>query len=474
MLLTLSATGENAAALGFLLHKHPERLQDFALPYGTAHVFYPVSAPNEVTAALLVEIDPVALVRRGQNSFALGQYVNDRPYASSSLLSGAIVQVFRSALNGRCNAHPEFVDLELPLTVRLPALTVRGAPELIDRLFAPLGWTVTRTAIPLDQTVPAWGDSRYHDVTLTGRLRLTDALSHLYVLLPVLDGSKHYWVGSDEVEKLIRTASGWLVDHPERELITRRYLAHRRHLVRAADDALDAGDLLEQLDEVSSEEPDDAGEDVAEDAPVSEPLRILRRDSVLGQLRRHACHSVVDLGCGEGVLLRELIKDSSFERLLGVDVSVRDLERAASRLRLERMGERQRDRIELLQSSLTYVDPRIAGFDGAVLMEVIEHLDPDRLPSLAHTVFGAARPRVVIVTTPNAEYNVRYESLPLGSFRHPDHRFEWTRAEFVAWCGATAAATGYTVEYVPVGNDDPDVGPPTQMAVFTRAEEVTA
>lgn len=485
MLLTITATGDHASALGYLLHKHPERVQSFPVTLGTAHVFYPVSEPAEVTAALLVELDPVALVRSpAAGGFALGQYVNDRPYASSSLLSGALVQVFRSALNGRCSARPEFVDLELPLTLRLPALTVRGPAELIDRFFGPLGWQVTRSSVPLDPSVPAWGDSRYQDTTLNGTMRLTDALSHLYVLLPVLDGSKHYWVGPDEVDKLIRTAAGWLGTHPERDLITRRYLAHRRHLVRQAHDQLDAAELLEQLDEVPAPDDTDVTDcadqneadqnEAGEPTAVTEPLRIQRRDEVIAQLKHHDCHTVVDLGCGTGALLRELIRDPSFTSLLGVDVSARDLERAAALLRLDRMGERQRDRIRLRQSSLTYVDPEIAGFDAAVLMEVIEHLDPDRLPTLGHTVFGTARPRVVLVTTPNAEHNVRYEGLAAGAFRHPDHRFEWTRAQFRAWAETTAASHGYTVEFVPVGQDDLEVGPPTQLAVFTLSETTPA
>jgi len=153
--------------------------------------------------------------------------------------------------------------------------------------------------------------------------------------------------------------------------------------------------------------------------------------------------------------------------VVGVDVSVRALEGAARRLDLETMHDAERARIELLQSPLTYRDRRLEGFDAAALVEVIEHLDPPRLGALERNVFADARPGTVVVTTPNAEYNVRWPGLD-GGMRHSDHRFEWTRAEFAAWADAVAARNDYGVRRLPVGADDPEVGPPTEMAVFSR------
>jgi 3' terminal RNA ribose 2'-O-methyltransferase Hen1 len=140
------------------------------------------------------------------------------------------------------------------------------------------------------------------------------------------------------------------------------------------------------------------------------------------------------------------------------------LQYAARRLHLDRLGERQAERIELFQAALTYEDPRLAGFDAAVLMEVVEHVDPPRLTALERVVFGSARPRAVIVTTPNKEYNSLYEGLT--GFRHPDHRFEWDRAEFAAWSERVAATYGYAVDRRSVGDLDEEFGGPTQMAVF--------
>ena len=471
MLLTLTTTHRPATDLGHLLVKHPDRVQSFDLPAGAAHVFYPEADEARCTAALLVEVDPLKLgggrKNRAPEGFALGQYVNDRPYAASSLLSSALAKVFRSALRGESRDRPELAASAIPLAVRVPVLRCRGGADLAVRIFGPLGWTVTATPIPLDETYPEWGDSRYVDLTLTGTLRLADALNHLYVLLPVLDDAKHYWVAPDEVDKLLRAGAGWLAGHPERGLITRRYLAHRRAL---------AGEAMARLTELRlADEPpaDDSIEPATGEAAAVEDVRraslaVRRRETVLAALRDSGASRVLDLGCGGGALLTALVADRRFTEVVGVDVSDRSLGLAARRLRLDRLPERQRDRIRLWQSALTYRDDRLRGYDAAVLMEVVEHLDPPRLPALEDAVFGHARPGTVVVTTPNVEYNVRYEGLGPDRFRHADHRFEWTRAEFAAWVDRVAAAHGYTAVLGGVGDDDPEVGTPTQMAVLTR------
>ena len=474
VLLTLSTTHRPATDLGFLLHKNPARAQQVEVSTGTAHVFYPEADDERCTVALLLEVDPIGLVRgnRGTEGFALGQYVNDRPYAASSLLAVALGKVFASARRGTSKERPDLVDQPLPLEVHLPALSCRGGAELAERFFAPLGWEVQAAPIPLDEQFPEWGDSRYVDLRLHGTLRLADAINHLYVALPVLDDAKHYWVSTDEIDKLLRAGSGWLAGHPDRELITARYLAHRRSL---------AGQAMARLAEVDDAEADTFDDAVAEAPPEAAPQRPaplaeLRQGAVLAALRAAGAHRVVDLGCGSGALLPALLAEPAFTEVVGVDVSHRALEVAARRLRLDRMPERQRARISLLQSALTYADARLAGYDAAVLMEVVEHLDPDRLPALEHAVFAAAAPSTVVVTTPNVEHNVRYPALAAGGMRHRDHRFEWTRAEFADWAQGVAERRGYGVRFVPVGDDDPAVGPPTQMAVFARAaaQEVAA
>ncbi|WP_424641713.1 3' terminal RNA ribose 2'-O-methyltransferase Hen1 [Embleya sp. AB8] len=616
MFLTIATTHQPATDLGFLLHKHPGKAQRFSTTYGEAHVFYPEADDTRCTAALLLDVDPIALTRgvkrgkgtKGSPDLALAQYVNDRPYAASSLLAVALGTVFRTAMQGRCDARPELPATALPLEIEVPALSARGGEEMVRRLFEPLGWRVGVESVPLDPNFPQWGDSRYVRLTLAGTMPLADALRQLYVLLPVLDNAKHYWVAPDEVDKLLRAGEGWLAAHPDRDLIAGRYLSRRHTLTRTAIER------LAEIDETAPEHldnaiPDDLEDDAAEvatetvatgdaapagerDAPATgdsapapegtgsapatealasatdaavpaaalageaaapatealatalatgsatggvgpvgevalpatggvasegagvgvegvvpatemlatvpagvltpasgepavddagdeRPLSLARqrRDAILAALRAAGAERVLDLGCGDGKLIGALLREPRFREIVGVDVSTRALTIAERKLKLARMSERQRDRVRLIQGALTYTDKRLVGYDAAVLCEVIEHLDEPRLPALEYAVLGAARPGTVVVTTPNVEYNIRYapdepggEGLAAGAMRHGDHRFEWDRATFRAWAEHAAATYGYATRFEPVGEVDPEVGPSTQMVVFTRTE----
>jgi 3' terminal RNA ribose 2'-O-methyltransferase Hen1 len=468
VLLTISTTHNPATDLGFLLRKNPDRHQSFEVFGGTAHVFYPQASVERCTVALLLEVDPIDLVRRrgrGARAPATGgidQYVNDRPYAATSLLSVALGKVFASARTGKSVERPELAQADIPLEVTIAALPSEDGAGLIRRLFEPLGYSVDVTSEPLDRSFPAWGGSRYHTVRLSISARVSDVLTHLTVLIPALDGEKHYWVGDDEVDKLLRRAGDWLNAHPERDLITRRYLRDQRALTR---------DALRRLSEDDDLDPDArvTRGDSAE-ATLERPMNLNQRrlQAVLDALHDVGAGRVADLGCGEGRLLEGLLADGRFASVLGLDVSVRALERAKKRLHLESMAPRQRERVQLLHGSLTYRDSRISGWEAGTAIEVIEHLDPYRLEAFANCVFGHAQPSSVIVTTPNAEYNVLFPSLKAGRFRHPDHRFEWTREEFSAWAHTIGERFSYSVAFRPVGDDHPQHGPPTQMGVFTR------
>ena len=464
MLLTLTTTHQPATDLGYLLRKNPARPQSFNLTFGKAHAFYPEANAERCTVALLVEVDPVGLVRnrrgsRGEGG-ALEQYVNDRPYAASSFLSGRIAEGFGSALAGKSEERPELVDTPLPLRVTLSALPCRGEEEFLRKLFEPLGYAVSARRLALDEKFPNWGESAYHRVELEARLPLQKLLTHLYVLVPVLDNDKHYWVGDDEVEKLLRHGEGWLPTHPERETITRRYLKHQRSLI---------DDALAQLVEESDPDPDaavaaHATEEEAIERSIS--LNEQRLGSVLAALKASGAARVLDLGCGEGRLLQALLKEKQFAEIVGMDVSHRALEIARDRLHYDRLPPIQKERIHLLHGSLIYRDQRLAGFDAAAVVEVIEHLDTPRLQAFEHVLFECAKPKTIVITTPNREYNVKWETLPAGKFRHRDHRFEWTRAEFQEWANRVAVRFGYNVRFLPVGPEDSAVGSPTQMGIW--------
>jgi 3' terminal RNA ribose 2'-O-methyltransferase Hen1 len=463
MFLTLTTTHRPATDLGFLLMKHPDNVHVVGLPFGEATIFYPEAGEERCTAALTVEVDPVELVRgKGRGAAIEEQYVSDRPYAASSLLSVAIGRSFGTAMGGRSKLRQELADRPIPLEATVTPLPARGGAELIARLFEPLGYAVETRAIALDPAHPEWGESPYVALTLRAEVRLCALLTHLFVLIPVLDNSKHYYVGEDEVQKLLRKGEGWLERHPERELIVRRYLGGFRSLVASA---------LAGLDE--RVEPEDAEAAIARDSAeeaIEKPIRLndQRMERVVGTLKGLGASSVLDLGCGEGRLLRCLLKERAFTRIVGVEVAPRILAAAGDRLRLERMPDLQRKRIELLQGSLVYRDERLKGFDAAAVVEVIEHVEAERLPAFEQALFGHARPGAVVITTPNREYNRLFPGMAEGAFRHGDHRFEWTRAEFEHWARSVAGAHGYEVRFEGIGLADPESGPPTQMGVFTR------
>ena len=479
MLLTITAEGENAAALSFLMHKHPDKLQQVELSVGTASIFYPECGKEKVTAALLLDIDPIGMVRNAKNfagkDFLLGQYVNDRPYVASSFMSSAISKAFSSAMNGSCKEHPEFIDMPLALTAKISVLPApRGGELLIKRLFEPLGYTVEAERHLLDTQFSEWGYGKYFTLTLKNTLALKDLLSHLYVLIPVLDNEKHYFITQNEVEKLLQKGKGWLEQHPEREIIVSRYLINLKSLVRSAFEVLQAvedgiipdTDNEAEQDELTKIE-DTAAAHTQLQKVKKERLHDIRLKLVAEKLKQSGAASVIDLGCGDGKLLRLLLKEKQFTRIAGTDVSYSELEKSQDKLHWNEMPEKQRERLSLFQSSLTYRDKRFSGFDAAAVVEVIEHLDPNRLPALEKSLFTYAKPQTIVLTTPNREYNVRYENLSAGKVRHSDHRFEWTRSEFEAWAERVARENNYTVVFFPVGEEEENIGAPSQMAVFT-------
>ena len=459
MLLTITTTHRPATDLGYLLHKNPAKAQTFDLSAGTAHVFYPEATDERCTVALVIDINPVKLARTSRRA-SLRQYVNDRPYVASSFMSSALLKVFGSAMAGSSKDRPELTATPLPLEASIAVLPCRGGEPLLRRLFEPLSYEVTASAHPLDGRFPEWGPSDYLTVGLKGRVTVSDLLQHLYVLIPTLDGDKHYWVDRTEVDKLLNRGGDWLSRHPERDLIVDRYLRGLRSLTSEA---------LERLlaEEPPPREPESA--ESAEEA-IEKPLRLAdqRMDVVAKTLTEAGAKRVLDLGCGEGRLVRRLLADSFFDEVVGVDTSMALFARAKERLSLDRLPESQRSKVRLLHSSLTYRDRRLAGFDGAAVVEVVEHLDPERLGAFERSIFEFARPGTVALTTPNIEYNRLFKSLPMGRFRHPDHRFEWTREDFGHWAEAVAGKFGYTVTFEGIGPADPDVGSPTQMAVFKR------
>lgn len=466
-MILISTTHRPATDLGYLLHKHPDRIHSSNLTFGAAHVVYQEVSEAKTSAALLVEIDPVRLVRgKGRDSGTLDQYVNDRPYAASSFLSVALGQVFSTAMSGRSKDRPELAETPIPLEIRIPVLPCRRGAEWISALFEPLGWKVEAKILPLDSNFEDWGESHYYDATFTGTLLLKEALRHFYVLLPVLDLRKHYYMDPAEVDKLLVKGEGWLAAHPQRDAIVKASLGRKPSLMREAFEQLAATDealLAEANVGPAAEEEEQLEPTPAQERRVS--LHQQRHERVVELVRELKPKSVIDLGCGEGSLIRKLMPIQGLQKITGMDVSYYDVEKAVRRLRLEDAGPALKERVQIFHGSLMYKDERLTGYDVATVIEVIEHLDPPRLAAFEKVVFGNARPQTVVITTPNREYNTLYD---LEDLRHNDHRFEWTRAEFAAWAEGVAERHGYKVTFEGLGTADETHGSPSQMGVFAR------
>ncbi len=464
--LTLRQSGGDFASsdLGFLLHKHPAHLHERELSYGKGYVFFPEAGDEETRAVLYLDIDPVGLVRgRGQGQALLAQYVNDRPYAVNSFLSVAIAKVFGQSLSGKSKEKQDLADQALSYFARIVPVAITGGEEVARSLFEPLGYQVEISSTGAGSEFAPGRE--YYDLRLSGEFKLSELLNHLYVLIPVLDNEKHYYVDKDEVENLLLKGEGWLEGHPEKELIAKRALKYRRSLANVA---------LARLSEIEGQDSAEGDEEkvvkASQEEQLEKPIRLhdIRLDTVAERLAEEGVRSVLDLGCGEGKLLKRLIKERGFKRIVGVDADIASLERASDKLYLKNAGESVRERVQLMQGSLTYADRRLKGFDAATLVEVIEHIDLPRLSAIETSLFGVAKPGLVIVTTPNREYNALFENMPEGRLRHPDHRFEWTRPEFQNWGARVAKEFGYVVEFSPLGPEDEKYGAPSQMGIFRK------
>ena len=463
MLLTITYEGENTQELGYLLHKNPGRAQQFELSYGKAYVFYPEVSDTRTTAALLLDIDPIDLARGkvGSRDGGLFDYVNDRPYASTSFMSTAIVRIFGTAMSGRCDKRQELADTPLKLTATVYSLKDSGDTELAKEMFEPLGYTVETKRTKLDDSFPEWGVSPYIDLTISGTVKLSELLNHIYVLIPVFDKQKHYYISEDEIQKLLDHGEGWLADHPFREQITRRYFTARKSYARKALDIL-------LSDEIAEDNADDAESTENTEKEQHTPLNTQRLETVKNAVLASGASTVIDLGCGECRLTSLLLNEQQIKKVTACDVSASVLEKGAQRLHLDRMQPYRRNKLTLMQASLTYRDKRFEGYDCACVVEVIEHIEPMRLPAFERAVFEFAAPGTVILTTPNREYNINYEHMQENALRHGDHRFEWTREEFRKWTEHICEKFGYTCEISGIGDVDEVHGTPTQMGVFTK------
>jgi 3' terminal RNA ribose 2'-O-methyltransferase Hen1 len=458
MLLTVSTTHRPATDLGFLLGRNTERCQSFPLPFGQAHVFYPVADVDRCTAALLLEFDPVRFVRDSRNrtndAGTLSGYVNDRPYVASSLMSIAMARAFAPGMSGESRDRPKLVDTPIDLEATLSVLRCREGAGFIKRIFEPLGYTVETTPIPFPPTFAGWGESPYHAVKITARTKLKDLVSQLYLLLPVLDDDENYEVGDEKLVKLIERREGWLRTHPERDRIAKRYTKPENRWVEhtvARVVAADTDDLAADDDEA----------DRRQKAAETPDLEKLRTAAVMTALREASARRVADLACGTGTLMKALLPEPRFKQVIGIDASIRALDIARVRLAIEKLPPEGRERVGLHQGAPTYRDAKLAGLDAICLVDYLERIDRSKLPALERVVFEFAKPTTVVFTTANADHGTPRPA-------HSPHASEWTRTAFEEWATETASRFGYEVRFVAIGPKHEQQGSPSQMAVWTR------
>lgn len=460
MLLTINYKGENSQDIGYLLHKNPSRPQEFVLNHGKAYVFYPEVSDESTTAALLLDIDPIDLARGkvGSRDGGLFDYINDRPYVCSSFMSTAISRIFGTAMSGRCSNQEkqDLADTPLALTAKLHMLPAPNY-NMIPELFEPLGYEVEVEHFQNDDKFSQWGQSKYVNLTVSGKVKLCEMLNHLYTLIPVFDTQKHYYTSSEEIDKLFSHGEGWLKDHPKREYITSRYLHKRGRLIKSALEQFRDNDETAEKESVS---------EASEPKPEKVSLNKMRLDSVMEEVLSSGANSVIDMGCGEGNLTKMLIREKQITKVSAFDVSFNVLERAKKALKFDNLHETLQDKLTLFQSSLTYRDKRFEGFECACAIEVIEHMYESRLTAFERVLFEFSRPKTVIVTTPNVEYNVNYENMKENNLRHSDHRFEWTKSQFIEWANEICEKYGYSVTLKNIGDLDDSSNSPTQMGVF--------
>jgi SAM-dependent methyltransferase len=363
--------------------------------------------PSAEEVAVMLELDPVTPGARPS-------FRGYTAYSAPEILGSALGRFFASAL-------ADEDDVPQAVEVRVSVLPCTAGEAVFSRIFAPLGYAVHATRRPLDPEQPRAGQGWLYVVALSGRQRLRDVLLHLRILLPFFSTDGLLRESGAGAMELWAEGRPWLETHPEREMLERRLLGR---------------------------------------APPPE-LHDRRHEAVLAALKESGARRVLDLGCGTGPLLRRLLDEPQFDEVVGVEVERGALAQAAARLPPGGRG-------RVLHGSLAYRDARLAGFDAAAIVEVIEHLDPPQLAAFEGVVWETARPATVVVTTPNAEYNTLFEYHRNGRLRHPDHRFEWTRAEFRAWAEGVSTRHGYGVRFGAAGPEDARVGPLTQMAVFGR------
>ncbi|MFF2588046.1 3' terminal RNA ribose 2'-O-methyltransferase Hen1 [Peribacillus butanolivorans] len=448
MQLTIQASGDNVQAISYLLSKNPSNLYERNHKGHLVRLFYSKFTETELEATIFVTPDPIELVKGNSNSYDINHYINDREFAVSSIFCSLIRSALGTALNGQPKEeHTEWVNHPFSFQFEFGPVVSSLSDNQLKDLFEPIGYEVmiTRPEIEYSFQIKDKSSARY--ISLKGMKTLQDGLRHLFVLIPVIDNYKHYYIDEKEIEKLERYGDGWLKDHPMRDYIYRQSLRFK-----------------EVYSIVENRKP----EEKKEEKESKVRLNDLRYEKIVDTVSQMNPRSIVDFGSGEGKLSVRLGFVEGIKEILAVEPSQTAAIKALGRF--EKVKNKEKFVVpETLWGSLFYYDERLKNKDVIILCEVIEHIDEYRLPKVLDTILHNYQPNALIITTPNREYNEVYDKEDV--LRHNDHRFEWTRAEFRQWCTERNHRDIYSLKFEGIGEEHDTYGYPTQMCVFERKED---
>lgn len=449
MQLTIRATGQDAKVISYLLAKNPNNLYERSVNGHFIRMFYSQFAEEEVEVTFFVTPDPIGLSSNQSEIYDITSYINDREFVVSSIFCTFLRTALGTALNGKPKEdYISWVNHSFPLEFSFGPLASNLSNLEIEELFQPLGYEVAITYGEVNYRVNIKKKSTARYITLKGLTTLQKGLRQLFVLIPVLDNYKHYYIDEKEIEKIERYGEGWLDTHPQRQFILKQALRFKE---------------VYSLVERQSEE--------KQNTEVEQKVRLndLRYEKIIQKVNEFKNRdTIVDLGSGEGKLSVKLGFVDGVKEILAVEPSESESIKALKRF--EKVQEKENFVMpKQIIGSLFYYDERLKNKDIIILCEVIEHIDAYRLPKIMRTILHDYRPKVLLITTPNKEYNEVYQ-LGDGAHRHSDHRFEWTREEFSDWCETQSEASEYNVTFDGIGEEHELYGYPTQMCIFTRKE----
>ncbi len=447
MQLSVIVKGLGVEAVSYLIAKNPNNVYERNEKGFKVRLVYSIFNKEEVQFVIYVKPDPIDLVRNSSDLLDITHYINDREFAVSSLFITAIRKALGTALNGKPDEeYQKWVEHPFDIEVAFGPVATDLRDQDVADLFEPIGYQVEIERG--ESTIRTRSSARF--VKVSGRQTVQNALKHVSILIPVIDNYKHYFLDEREVEKLERYGEGWLENHPLKQLIVKRALRFNALISQSK--------YYEKKQHYPKQ---------AESPKIR--LNDLRYEAILNVIQTLSQKdTIVDLGAGEGRLSVQLGFLEGVKEILSIEPSNKSRLKAIERFEQVKVKEGYVEP-QSLPGSLFYFDSRLQNKDIIILCEVIEHINEDRLPKIFETILHDYRPKTLIVTTPNQEYNVLYEMD--DEMRHDDHRFEWTRAEFAQHVEGWAVSYPYQVTIRGIGEEHPIHGHPTQMAIFRREDE---